>query len=62
MKLAKHKDAGVGQRLVEMRRKPARKIADRAVAERDTLTEIPGLRLFRRSVPTACAAAAKVMP
>jgi hypothetical protein len=32
-------------------RELARKIADRAVAEGDTVTEIPGLRLYRRSVP-----------
>src|SRR5216683_2651646 len=41
-----------------MRTKLARKIADRAVAEGDTLTEIPELRLYRRSVPTACTSAA----
>ncbi len=40
-----------------MRTELARKIADRALAEGDTLTEIPGLRLYRRSVPTACASA-----
>jgi AraC-like DNA-binding protein len=36
----------------------ARTIADRAVAEGDTLTQIPGLRLYRRSTPTACTSAA----
>jgi AraC-like DNA-binding protein len=41
-----------------MRTELARKIADRAVAEDDTLTEIPGLRLYRRSLPTACTSAA----
>jgi AraC-like DNA-binding protein len=41
-----------------MRRELARKIADRAVAEGAMPTEIPGLRLYRRSVPTACASAA----
>ena len=41
-----------------MRAELARKIADRAVAEGDTITEIPGLRLYRRSVPTACTSAA----
>jgi AraC-like DNA-binding protein len=41
-----------------MRRELARKIADRTVAEGVTLTEIPGLGLSRRSVPSACASAA----
>jgi AraC-like DNA-binding protein len=41
-----------------MRVELARKIADRAAAEGDTLTEIPGLRLYRRSAPSACASAA----
>jgi AraC-like DNA-binding protein len=41
-----------------MRAELACKIADRAIAEGDTLTEIPGLRLYRRSAPTACASAA----
>jgi AraC-like DNA-binding protein len=44
--------------MVEMRRNLARKIADRAVAEGDMLTEIPGLRLYRRSLTTACTSAA----
>ncbi|MGA7318184.1 MAG: AraC family transcriptional regulator [Silvibacterium sp.] len=56
--MAKHKDAGGELRVVEMRTELARKIADRAVAEGDSLTEIPGLRLYRRSAPTACASAA----
>jgi AraC-like DNA-binding protein len=46
------------QSMVEMRRNLARKIADRAVAEGDMLTEIPGLRLYRRSLTTACTSAA----
>jgi AraC-like DNA-binding protein len=41
-----------------MRAELARKIADRAIGEGDTLTEIPGLRLYRRSAPTACTSAA----
>src|SRR5580692_5905633 len=41
-----------------MRTELARMIADRAVAEGDTLTEIPGLRLYRRSITTACTSAA----
>jgi AraC-like DNA-binding protein len=54
----KHKGVGVDPGLVGMRTELARKIADRAVAEGDTLTAIPGLRLYRRSVPTACTSAA----
>jgi AraC-like DNA-binding protein len=41
-----------------MRRELALKIADRCVAEGDMLTPIPGLRLYRRSAPSACASAA----
>jgi AraC-like DNA-binding protein len=33
-------------------------IAHRAIAEADTVTPIPGLRLYRRSATTACASAA----
>jgi len=44
--------------LAEMRRSLARKIAHRAVPEGDTPTEIEGLRLYRRSEPSACASAA----
>ncbi|MGC1296821.1 MAG: AraC family transcriptional regulator [Alloacidobacterium sp.] len=58
MKVAKHKDAKEDQRVVAMRTDLSRKIADRAVAEGDTLTEISGLSLYRRSAPTACASAA----
>ena len=62
MKGSKHKgeslDHSVDQGVVEMRRELARKIADRAVAEGDMLTEIPGLRLYRRSLTTACTSAA----
>jgi AraC-like DNA-binding protein len=36
----------------------ARKIAVHASAEGDTLTKVPGLRLHRKSTPTACASAA----
>lgn len=54
MKVAKQKGASVDQSVVEMRTELARKIADRALAQGDTLTEIPGLRLYRRSAPTAC--------
>jgi len=58
VKVAKRKDASADQSVVEMRAVLARKIADRAIAEGNTLTEIPGLRLNRRSLPTACASAA----
>jgi AraC-like DNA-binding protein len=53
----KQKDTSVDRSVVEMRTVLARKIADRAAAEGDTLTQIPGLRLYRRSVPTACTSA-----
>ncbi|MGA9671546.1 MAG: AraC family transcriptional regulator, partial [Terracidiphilus sp.] len=36
----------------------ARKIAERTVGEGDVLTAIPGLRLYRRSMTTACISAA----
>jgi AraC-like DNA-binding protein len=58
MKAAKYKHASAGRGTVEMREALARKIANRAAAEGDTLTEIPDLRLYRRSMPTACASAA----
>jgi AraC-like DNA-binding protein len=62
VKGSKHKGVGVDRGLVPglvaMRTELARKIANRAVAEEDTLTEIPGLRLYRRSLPTACTSAA----
>lgn len=62
MKRSKYKDASPiqspVQSVIEMRRELARKIAHRAVAEGDTHTEIPGLRLYRRSAPSACASAA----
>lgn len=58
MKGSKQKDAGGKSMVVETRKELAAKISDRAVAEGDTLTEIPGLRLYRRSETTACASAA----
>jgi AraC-like DNA-binding protein len=45
-------------RATELRAELARKIAARAVAEGSVPTEIPGLRLSRRSAPSACASAA----
>ena len=58
MKGPKHKDANANQAVAELRAKLARKIADHALAEGDSPTDIPGLRLYRRSVPTACTSAA----
>ncbi|MDE3186792.1 MAG: AraC family transcriptional regulator [Acidobacteriota bacterium] len=40
-----------------MRIELARRIAAHARAEGDTFTEVPGLMLYRRSAPTACASA-----
>jgi AraC-like DNA-binding protein len=54
----KQKDASVDQSVVAMRAELARKIAHRTLAEGDTLTEVPGLRLYRRSITTACTSAA----
>jgi AraC-like DNA-binding protein len=51
-------DAPTDQRVIEMRKALARKIADRATAEGDMQTQIPGLRLYRRSITTACTSAA----
>ncbi|WP_348263457.1 AraC family transcriptional regulator [Telmatobacter sp. DSM 110680] len=53
-----HEDARANQDVIDARKALARKIADRAVAEGDMDTEIPGLRIYRRSVTTACASAA----
>jgi AraC-like DNA-binding protein len=57
VQVAKHKDASADRTVIEMRRVLARTIADRAIGEGDTLTEIRGLRLYRRSRPTACTSA-----
>jgi len=57
VKTAKPKDATPDQRLMIARSDLVRKVAARAVGEGDVLTEVPGLRLYRRSVPTACATA-----
>jgi AraC-like DNA-binding protein len=56
--VAKLKVASAERSLAEMRNDLARKIADRAVAEGDVHTEIPGLRLYRQSVISACTSAA----
>ena len=44
--------------LIELRAQLARAIASRTLGEGDTLTEIPGLRLYRRSEPSPCISAA----
>jgi AraC-like DNA-binding protein len=58
VKVPNHLAANGERRATEMRAELARKIAARAVAEGNVHTEIPGLRLSRRSAPTACASAA----
>jgi AraC-like DNA-binding protein len=58
LKGSKQKDANADRNLVAMKLELAAKIAARAIAEGDMQTEIPNLRLYRRSVPTACASAA----
>jgi AraC-like DNA-binding protein len=56
--MAHHPDEREDSAALAMRTNLARTIADRTVAEGDTPTAIAGLRLYRRSVPTACASAA----
>ena len=56
--MARMKDAREEPKIAAMRAELARKVALRAQAEGDTATGIPGLRLYRRSEPTACASAA----
>jgi AraC-like DNA-binding protein len=51
-------DENEDRSVIEMRGELARKIADRAIVEGDLATPIPGLRLYRRSLTTACASAA----
>ena len=58
MKGTNPKGTNADQSVVAMRTELARKIADRTIAEGDTPTEIPGLRLYRRSLTTACTSAA----
>jgi len=58
VKAAKHMDEDAKDGLAGMRKRLAGKIADRAIAEGDAHTDIAGLRLYRRSVATACASAA----
>ena len=62
MKGPKQKDLSANRRtdpsVLQMRKELARKIAYRAVAEGDMQTAVPGLHLYRRSAPSACASAA----
>jgi AraC-like DNA-binding protein len=58
IRTSKHKAMNEDPLSVEMRARLARRIADRTLAEGDTLTPVPGLRIYRRSAPTACASAA----
>jgi AraC-like DNA-binding protein len=58
MKAANRRVADVGGGAVAARELLARRIDKLAVAEGDTPTGIAGLRLYRRSTPTACASAA----
>jgi AraC-like DNA-binding protein len=57
VRVSKYRYARADGPVIVMRKALARKIADRAIAEGDTLTEISGLRLYRRSLPTACTSA-----
>ncbi len=58
VQMDRQKDAGGESGVIAMRQELARKIADRAVAEGDIATAVTGLRLYRRSTPTACTSAA----
>jgi AraC-like DNA-binding protein len=58
VKRLKNKAESADQIVVAARKELARKIADRALVDGDTITEIPGLRLYRRSAPSACNSAA----
>jgi AraC-like DNA-binding protein len=56
--MARDKSADASAGFAATRAELARKIAAHAVAEGETLTEVPGLRLYRRTAPTPCASAA----
>lgn len=58
MKGSKTQGGSGNERAIAMRAELARRIADRAVVEGVMLTAIPGLRLYRRSVPSGCTSAA----
>jgi AraC-like DNA-binding protein len=55
--VARQKGAREDQQVTAMRRGLARKIAAHVEGEGEKTTEIPGLALYRRSAPTACASA-----
>ena len=55
---ANHKGPIESRSAIELRSQLARKIANRALAEGDTQTEISGLRLYRRTEPSPCNSAA----
>lgn len=57
MRVSKHRGEYDDEKIVAMRTKLVYKIADRAGTEGETPTEIPGLHLYRRSVPSACISA-----
>lgn len=56
--MAKHDNTAADRNAVAMRKALARKVAAHAVEEGDTFTEVPGLRLYRRSATNECASAA----
>jgi len=58
MKAAKQNDTDESRSVIKLRSELARKIADRTQAEGDTQTDVPGLRLYRRSQPSPCNSAA----
>ena len=58
MKGLKQRAETVDEGAAEVRTRLARKIADRTRAEGDMPTEIPGLRLYRRTATSACTSAA----
>ena len=58
MKAANHKDSSENRDTIRLRSELAVKIANRALPEGDTQTEIPGVRLYRRSEPSPCNSAA----
>lgn len=58
MTAARTSNSPANNKLVELRFQLARVIADRTHSEGDRSTEIPGLRLYRRSEPSPCVSAA----
>src|ERR1019366_1653164 len=56
--VSQHSDRNQPLPVVAIRTELARKIAAHADLEGDNPTEVPGLRLYRRSAPTACTSAA----